>query len=328
MSLALIYTGGTIGGRRGGRGPVTGDHDTASFARLLKRRLPPEAVFDAVEGVLGQLSENLQPADWAKLARAIDARIRGGAAGIVVAHGTDTLVYTACALRWLLGEVPVPVVMTGSRLPLEDSGTDAVRNLVHARSVARQIRRPGVWISFSGTPDASSRVLDPRNACKIAGRADCFHPVWGRAAGAVASSSGRVTWARPASSARKACPPRFDVNPAAVLFTMYPGFQPDWIRRAAEQGARGIVLAGYGSGTACVTGPGDLRPAVRAAAARGAAVWMVSQHGGRVEAAYGSTAALVKAGVRLMPGWTPEAALTALMCRLDDDLPAGYREVE
>ena len=328
MSLVLIYTGGTIGGRRAGRGLVTDDRDTASFARLLNRRLPPEAGFDAIEGVLGQLSENLQPADWVKLARVIDARIRSGATGIVVAHGTDTLVYTACALRWLLKDVPVPVVMTGSLLPLEDSGTDAVQNLVHALGVARQTRRPGVWIAFAGKPDAPSRVLDPRNACKIASRADCFQPVWGRAEGAVAASSGRVTWARPISSARKAYSPRFDVDPAAVLFSLYPGFQPDWIRRAVEDGVRGIVLAGYGSGTACVTGPGDLRPVVREAAARGAIVWMVSQHGARVEPAYGSTAALVKAGVRLMPGWTPEAALTALMCRLDDDLPAGYREIE
>jgi L-asparaginase/Glu-tRNA(Gln) amidotransferase subunit D len=109
------------------------------------------------------------------------------------------------------------------------------------------------------------------------------------------------------------------VEPGVALFTVHPGFQPAWIEQAVRRNVRAIVLAGYGSGTACASGAFDLRPALRLAAEKGVAVWMVSQHGGRVGPVYGSTAALVREGVSLRPGWTPEAALTALMCRRDLD---------
>jgi L-asparaginase/Glu-tRNA(Gln) amidotransferase subunit D len=313
MSLAVLYTGGTIGGSRVGRGAVARARSALDFGRLARGGLPAGAPPFTVRGALGKLSENLEPGDWGVLAREVDVLVRGGATGIVLAHGTDTLIFTACALRWLLPGLPIPVAVTGSRLPLSEPGTDAVRNLELALVVAGQSRRPGVWVVFSGLPGAAGRVLDPLDARKEAGRWDCFQPVWGRPAGRVAAGSNRVTWQRPAAKA-EAYAPRFEVDPRPVLFMMHPGFRPDWIRQAARRGVRGIVLAGYGSGTACAEGPFDLRPAVKESVGRGVPVWMVSQHGGRVEAAYGSTVGLVKAGLRLMPGCTPEAALTALMC--------------
>ncbi len=331
MTLALLYTGGTIGGRLDGSGPVSRAHSPAVFEGLLRDRLPAGTPPVTVHGVLGKLSENLEPADWARLARAVDRQIRGGADGIVIAHGTDTLLYSACALRWLLGGVPVPVVVTGSLLPLEQAGTDAVRNLAHALEVARQVRRPGVWISFAGRADASSLVLDPRNARKEADRTAVFQPAWGSPVGTVSARSGRVAWHIPPEPLRKPYEPRLTVPNRAVLFTVYPGFDPAWIRRAVRQGAAGMVLAGYGTGTACAAGSFDLRPAVREAVAKGVAVWLVSQHGGRVRTAYGSTAALERAGATVAPGLTPEAALTALMClprgELDVNREEGYRRL-
>jgi L-asparaginase/Glu-tRNA(Gln) amidotransferase subunit D len=316
MNTVLIYTGGTIGGKLGGKGPVKRDHGATAFSALLKPRLAREGVNEmpAVESILGKLSENIVPEDWARLARLIDRCISQGAEGIVVAHGTDTMVYSACAMHGLLEGVPVPVVFTGSRLPMEAPDSDASRNVAHALGVARCKGRPGVWICFAGDAEGDSLVLDPPHAVKEGGRSDCFQPALGGVAGRVRAGDGKVIW-KIKPGAAKIYRPSFEVDPKVGLFVLHPGFRPEVISQAVRGGVRGLVLAGYGSGTACVEpGPYDLRDAVRHAAASGVRVWLVSQHRARAAMDYGSTAALVKAGAELKPGFTPEAAVTALMC--------------
>jgi L-asparaginase len=50
--------------------------------------------------------------------------------GFVVAHGTDTLHYTAAALSFMLKNLAKPVIMTASMIPLEEVYNDARRNLI------------------------------------------------------------------------------------------------------------------------------------------------------------------------------------------------------
>lgn len=329
MSLILLYTGGTIGGKRIGRAPVRDDHPLEAFCARLNRLLPAAIPRDwRAKAVRPALSENRTPADWTGLARAIDAGFRGGAQGVVVAHGTDTMLHAACMMGRMLAGIPIPVVFTGSNLPLDVDGTDAAQNLAHAFRVARAEKARGVWVSYAGTRDGASLILDPARARKEAFRPDCFQPLWTKPAGRVtgkAEKGGplRLTWRGGTTAVRYA--PVFETAPAA-LFWLYPGFDPRAIRQAVHDGMRGMVLAAYGSGTVC-TAPGryDVIPAVRAAVRAGARVAVVSQHGGRVRTTYGSTADLLDAGAQLMPEATPEAALAALMCRLDSAGRGRYR---
>jgi L-asparaginase/Glu-tRNA(Gln) amidotransferase subunit D len=323
MSLSLIYTGGTMGGRRRGRGPIREDYGLSSFLSMLTKKMPTPVRpldLDAL-AVRPALSENRIPEDWPVLARAVDDAVRRGAEGVVVVHGTDTLLVGACLLDRMLAGIPVPVIFTGSNLPLGASGSDAVQNLGHAFRVARSRAARGVWVSYAGKPGEASLVLDPARARKEAFRSDCFQPLWGPAVGRVtgdAEQEGplRLTWRPEVKRNVRPMPytPCFELAPAA-LFWLHPGFDPRMIKRAVDDGVRGIVLAAYGSGTACMA-PGrfDIRVAVHAAVRAGACVAVVSQHAGRVREAYGSTVDLVRAGARLMPETTPEAALAALMC--------------
>ncbi len=321
MKTVLIYTGGTIGGRSPKRGPVRDDYPLSAFLELLNRRLPVPLRPTNLEAMAARpgMGENRTPADWAALARAVDRVVRAGATGVVVAHGTDTLLHAACTMDRLLAGVPVPVVFTGAMLPLDASGTDAAQNLAHAFRVAREARASGVWVSFAGTPSGASLVLAPGRSRKEAFRPDAFQPLWGGPAGrvtGVAETGGplRLAWMnKPEPAGRRVdYAPRFDLAPAA-LFWLYPGFDPHAIGQAVRRGARGIVLAAYGSGTACIKpGRWNVAAAVRAAVRAGVRVVVVSQHYGRVRDTYGSTADLVRAGGELMPETTPEAALAAL----------------
>lgn len=74
-------------------------------------------------------STNINPSHWTKLALSI-AELQDKYDGIIVTHGTDTMAYTSSAISISLGRgLQVPVIFTGSQLPLVSFGTDARFNL-------------------------------------------------------------------------------------------------------------------------------------------------------------------------------------------------------
>ncbi|MDP3178423.1 MAG: asparaginase [Spirochaetaceae bacterium] len=266
--VALIYTGGTIG--MDGKDDLTPMKETA-FLRQLKRsgRFKGKGdetflIFHPVEQKESQVSRIkvvftalekpidsslAAPEDWARVATEVDrAEQKGEYGGIVVLHGTDTLAWTASALSFLLGDLRVPVVMTGSQLPLAYSRTDALRNLVSAIEFAASKATPrevciffdqvllrgnrATKVSASGFGSFESRNLDPLG---VAGTSRAFRsnieklPAVGRAD-------------MPAWSKR--------LNAVCILvLRVHPGMNV--FPRLPKKGvALGIVLEAYGSGTA------------------------------------------------------------------------------
>ena len=92
-------------------------------------------------------SANIFPEDWAELARLISEN-RKRADGIVVIHGTDTLAYTSSMLSFMLQNIQIPVVITGSQLSISNPVADAMENLRCAIDMA-QSRCPGVFVAFN-----------------------------------------------------------------------------------------------------------------------------------------------------------------------------------
>ena len=79
--------------------------------------------------------------------------------GIVLTHGTDTLADTAYALE-LLGELPVPVVVTGAQRRLDETSSDAPANLLSAvRAAADDRFSAGVHVAFDQEIHAAQDVL-------------------------------------------------------------------------------------------------------------------------------------------------------------------------
>ena len=104
----------------------------------------------------GLFSEDLEPADWARLIHAICEKISSGTAnGIVITHGTDTLAYTAPLIYWLFADTPVPIVLTASNTAPSES-EEARKNFNDAIRLAWE-KEDGVYVSFNG------KVLSPLN---------------------------------------------------------------------------------------------------------------------------------------------------------------------
>ncbi len=93
-------------------------------------------------------SINVYPQEWVSLARFIYDHRQKEFAGFVVAHGTDTMAFTASAVAFALGRnLSFPVVFTGAQTTPNVFHGDARTNLYRAVLVA-QTEIPEVLISF------------------------------------------------------------------------------------------------------------------------------------------------------------------------------------
>ncbi|MCQ2580328.1 MAG: asparaginase domain-containing protein [Treponemataceae bacterium] len=149
----VISMGGSICGHRTQDGAVI-----PADGRILKTMLQDidSSIHYQVVQVGRMLSEEIEPADWAALIAEIASLIgTGTATGIVVAHGTDTLSYTAPLLYWLFSDAEVPVVVTASS-ETSDESSEAKQNLHFAVKTACK-EKQGVFVAFGG------KLLSPLN---------------------------------------------------------------------------------------------------------------------------------------------------------------------
>jgi glutamyl-tRNA(Gln) amidotransferase subunit D len=107
--VAFVGTGGTIASfvdyRTGGVFPA---YDAEGIVSLVPEissvcRLEGETLFS-------EMSENFGYSEWKALAEEAASRLNAGYRGVLIAHGTDTMSYTAAALSFMLKNMTGPVV--------------------------------------------------------------------------------------------------------------------------------------------------------------------------------------------------------------------------
>jgi L-asparaginase/Glu-tRNA(Gln) amidotransferase subunit D len=159
--LGLVLTGGTIGSNEV-EGMLVVDLTQASSereAQLVRRSWTgPQKLNVLVRTPLRKFSEDMTPADWVTMAKCIRELVEvDNVHNVLVLHGTDTMGFTSAALSFLLADLDVTVVLTGSNLPLDDSSSDGPTNIRDALLASHAMPR-GVYLSFAGTLGASSEV--------------------------------------------------------------------------------------------------------------------------------------------------------------------------
>lgn len=82
--------------------------------------------------------------------------------GFAVAHGTDTMAYSAAAVTYMLKNLSKPVVFTRLQIPIEAMYTDAKKNLSDAiRFACEEIR--GVYVVFDGIVINGTHAMKVKN---------------------------------------------------------------------------------------------------------------------------------------------------------------------
>ncbi len=313
--LAIISTGGTIASRIDYRtGAVTSQFDADDILTAIPD-LAKVARYRTKQ-LYTILSENMTPAIWQELARAVNDEIRRGVAGVIVTHGTDTMAYSASALSFML-RTPVPVVFVGSQRSADRPSSDNAMNAACAAAAATSELGEVAVVMHETTSDDRCAVHRGTRVRKMhTSRRDAFRSIGIPPIGFVEYPSRTVTLAPTAvrrGTNRIVLRDRLEEHCGLVQF--YPGMAENVIR--SFEGYKGLVLAGTGLGHTST----HLIPAIRALVAGGTMVTMTSQClNGRVcDRVYDTGRDLLKAGVIEGGDMLPETALVKLMWVLGNE---------
>jgi glutamyl-tRNA(Gln) amidotransferase subunit D len=317
--LSIISTGGTIASRIDYRtGAVTSQFDAADILRAIPR-LPTIGRYRARK-LTTILSENMTPAIWQQLARAVFEELKGGADGIIVTHGTDTLAYTAAALSFML-DTPVPIILVGSQRSADRPSSDNTMNaLCSASAAASGLGEVAVVMHASTNDDRCAIHRGTRVRKMHTSRRDAFQSIGTTPLGSVLYPSLTVNL-EPCAIRRGSCDPALkrDLDERCGILTFYPGMSPAVIE--AFSGYAGLVLSGTGLGH--VSTP--LIQPVRRLIDEGTLVVMTSQclHGRVCDRVYDTGRDLIRAGVIEGEDMLPETALVKLMWVLGNEKDRG-----
>ena len=234
--ILLLTTGGTIASMPGGEGLEP--HRSDVMERELEQL---RTYYDiTVRDIMCLDSSNMRPEEWEDIARSV-FELRGDFDGIVVSHGTDTMAYTASAVTYMLPDIDLPVVFTGSQLPLADILSDGPDNLRTAFAMAAS-DHPGVFLAFD------RKVMRGCRAVKVrASGFSAFESVNAKYA-ALVSNRGLVVdeqiLRKPTGPARL----KPQVDKKVFLLKLTPGLDPAIFDMLGAMGYKGIVVEAFGLG--------------------------------------------------------------------------------
>lgn len=163
-NLFVLYTGGTIGMLQTPQGLApAGGFEARMRDHLQSLGDAPDLRWRFAELQPPLDSANMTQGNWLAMRDAIVAALDAGHDGVLLLHGTDTLAYSAAALSFLLLDLPVPVLLTGSMLPAGAPGSDAWDNLVGALRVLQEGHARGVQVYFNDALLHGARVSKLRS---------------------------------------------------------------------------------------------------------------------------------------------------------------------
>ena len=306
--ILLLTTGGTIASMPGGEGLEP------QRSEVMERELDQlRTYYDiTVRDVMCLDSSNITPGEWRVIATEIYQH-RTGYDGIVVSHGTDTMAYTTSAITFMLPNIDLPVVFTGSQLPLADMLSDGPDNLRTAFAMAAT-GHPGVFLAFDRQVMLGCRAVKVR-----ASGFSAFASITARYAGTV-SNLGLVVdesvLPKPHGKPRL-CPA---LSKDVFLLKLTPGINPAIFDMLAAMGYKGIVIEAFGLGGFNVLNRG-LR-GIRRAIEDGVSVVVTTQclYDSSDLGVYQVGNKLLELGVIQARDMTSEAAMTKLMWALGQNM--------
>ena len=299
--ILLLTTGGTIASLPGGEGLEPQRSD------VMERELNQlRTYYDiTVEDVMCLDSSNIRPEQWQLIARHVFEQ-RAGYDGIVISHGTDTMAYSASAVTFMLPNIDLPVVFTGSQLPLADMLSDGPDNLRTAFAMAAS-GKPGVYLAFDRKVMLGCRAVKVR-----ASGFSAFESINARYAGQV-SNQGLVLNEQVLPHPKGEAKLLPDISENVFLLKLTPGLNPAVFDMLAAMGYQGIVMEAFGLGGINVLSRG-LR-GIRRAVEDGVSVVVTTQclYDSSDLRIYQVGNKLLQLGVIQGRDMTSEAAMTKLM---------------
>jgi L-asparaginase len=273
----ILATGGTIAGAQASSSEIGHKAETFSVDDLIKAVPQLKDVADLTgEQVANIGSQTMNHEVWLKLAKRVNEVLKdGGADGVVITHGTDTLEETAYFLS-LVVKSDKPVVLVGSMRPATAISADGPANLYNAVALAasQEARGRGPLIVMDDEIHYA-REAQKTNTTEL----DTFKsPNRGRAG---VMNVGKIEFFSQ-NTTRHTTRSEFAVDgktpndlPRVEIVYSYENLGPDMVDFLVKAGVKGIVLAGVGDGNSTDA----TIAALSAAAKKGVAVVRSSRTG-------------------------------------------------
>jgi glutamyl-tRNA(Gln) amidotransferase subunit D len=309
--VSILSTGGTIASKVDYRtGAVTSQFSAGEIITAIPEL---EEIANYHARVIYQiLSENMRADYWTTLARAVAEEIQSGAEGIIITHGTDTMMYTAAALSFML-KTPVPVVIVGSQRSSDRPSSDASMNAVCAASAAiHDIAEVCVVMHGTTSDDYCSIHRGTRVRKMHTSRRDAFQSMNQLPLGRVDYLSRKVQTFLPYRRRGEAeLQLKEMLEPKCALVKYTPGSSPEILNYYIDKGYRGIVLEGTGLGHVA----SDWIDSIRRATEEAVPVVITSQclRGRVCDRVYDTGRDMLDAGAIEGEDMLPEVALVKLM---------------
>lgn len=235
--ILIINTGGTLSSvmKENGLAPGLSTLDMQKELHIVSGDTNLE-----IEDFCSLDSANIFPEDWSKLAERI-SQVRNDYDGIVVIHGTDTLAYTSSMLSFMLRNINIPVVITGSQLSITNPVADAMENCRCAIHMAAS-GIPGVFVAFN------RKVILGCRASKVRSLSfDAFESINYPNVATISSLGMNID--------KNAVPERnglFQLSNSysteVCMLKMFPGIHRSLLESLQDQGYKGLYIEAYGIG--------------------------------------------------------------------------------
>lgn len=277
--ILFLYCGGTIGQVPkliSGNMVLSAPDDDRAFREVCEpiiAKLSTELSVDITfELVTTKDSSNMTPSDWEKIIMRVKrAQDDEGYDAVGIAHGTDTLTYTATALAFALhgktlgkSGLCIPVCLTGSQNPVFQQGGDGrfnLENLIRVLASAIDLHIADVLVNFWNKVFLGCRTI------KVNEKA--FDAFLSPAYPNVGIIDGNGVHLSP-KLLRVHTGPRTQLRPAAkfgrgiLSIELAPGVEPGIITHfVSSGGVNAIVLKSLGEGNVCTEGEYSLIPAIK-----------------------------------------------------------------
>lgn len=241
--ICLIYTGGTIGmvHRKNKLVPPQNPDDFLKLAPELKTMVDLTFV-----KLLNKDSTNIVPSDWTEIAKAIYDRRNDGFTGFVIAHGTDTMHFSASAVAFALGKnLNVPVVFTGAQTIPDVAHGDARVNLIRAVKVAQE-NIAEVVISFGDYVFRGCRTQKKDEKRFDAFESPALYPIADIMENIIVHPTARKRRNKEQVVDIDLIP---DFSDGVLQVGLIPGLKPSLIKPVLDSNeCKGIVLQSFGAG--------------------------------------------------------------------------------
>ncbi len=304
-TLDIVSFGGAISGKKEGGVVVPGELADVRTAFAAEKAIGPGVRVES-EHLGSFLSEEVSPAEWALLVSGLASRVAASSAdsraktpGIVVAHGTDTLPYTAALVHWLFSRSAVPIAFAAaSSAPATDAEAAALLKdaAVRALSGGAGVRAFVDGLEYPAANLKFVRVASPG------------FDTWNSGVPLPAAFDAAAALAElPEGEIRR----RLEAATSSLaVVKIFPCMRTELFGPLVAGGCTNFILELYDTGTA----PGgssaySLKEAIRTGREKGAAFYCTSQQEGVVDfSGYVTAHELWKEGVVPMGALTTESA--------------------